>query len=457
MKKLGIILFFFLPAIICGQGYTLNGTIKNLDKGKIFISDFYGDENKVIDSVEVNLNGEFSFIFPEDCHIGMYRLRFGPKRFIDILFNHENIDFYTTIDEVIDSLVFIESKENRLYFEYLNKRNITEYKVELLGPVVAYYPEEDSFHKVVEDEFRQLQTNLDKYSEELINNNQGTYVAKIVAIDRSPQLDFNLSEADKINYLKNHFFDNANFNDTSLLWSNIIANKVIRYLSLYQDSRMPKDMLQVEFIKAVAVLMEVTKEDPTIYEYVMDYLIGGFQKFDFDKVITYIADNINLEESCVNSERKASLEKKVESLKKFAVGKKVPDFIFKNLNERETRLSETGSEYTLLLFWATWCPHCVQLMSKLSEIYFQDNKEKFEIVAVSLDESKEDLEQFLASGNYNWINTSDFKKWKGDLVHLYDIYATPTMFLLFSDGTILAKPLTFNELKNELFERNILH
>lgn len=219
---------------------------------------------------------------------------------------------------------------------------------------------------------------------------------------------------------------------------------------------MSKDQLQVEFIKAVNKIMDVTSVNQEVYNYVLDYLITGFETYGFEKVITYIADNINLDETCVNSERKAQLEKKVESLKKFSVGKKVPDFTATDLEGREVTLSKIGSQYTLLVFWATWCPHCTNLIPELQQIYFPESSDKLEIVAVSLDDSREDLESFLSNGDYDWINISDFKKWNGEIVQKYDVYATPTMYLIFQDRTILAKPMTFGELKTELFERNIL-
>jgi len=202
--------------------------------------------------------------------------------------------------------------------------------------------------------------------------------------------------------------------------------------------------------------MNATKENPLIYEYAMDYLIGGFESYGFEKVITYIADNIYLDETCVNTERKAELEKKVESLKKFAVGKKAPDFTATDMKGNEIKLSEIESEYTLLVFWATWCPHCTTIVPQLSQLYLPNNKDKLEIVAVSLDDNKEDLDTFIKDNKLDFINIGDMKKWQGEVVQAYDIFATPTMYLLFEDQTILSKPMTFNEVKDVLYERNIL-
>jgi hypothetical protein len=78
------------------------------------------------------------------------------------------------------------------------------------------------------------------------------------------------------------------------------------------------------------------------------------------------------------------------------------------------------------------------------------------VISVSLDDSPEALTAYMADHPADWITVADFKKWKGDLVQQYDIYATPTMFLLYRDRTIIAKPLTIGDLKTALFEWNIL-
>ncbi|MFW5706235.1 MAG: redoxin domain-containing protein, partial [Bacteroidota bacterium] len=321
---------------------------------------------------------------------------------------------------------------------------------------LSYYPEDDTFYTDVKRKYIRLNSELQDYVKNLTRNNAGLYVSRLVQMDYVPAPPATLSEMEKIDYMREHYFDGADFSDTSLLYSQVISNKILQYLSLYQNNRFGKDQLQVEFIKAVNRIMAETNEEPQVYEYVMDYLITGFESYGFDRVITYIADNIDMDQTCVNSERKAELEKKVESLKKFAVGQKAPDFTATSLQGNEVTLSEIGSEYTLLVFWATWCPHCTQLLPKLETLYLPENTGKLEIVAVSLDDSEEELQSFLKEGNYNWINIADFKKWQGDVVQLYDIYATPTMFLLYKDRTILAKPMTSDEVKHVLFERNVL-
>ena len=456
MKNIILTLLILLPFSIFAQQNKLDGQIKGVTAKKILISGFYGSEQRPFDSIAFDKNGKFSFSFSKNQPVGMYRLRFGENRFIDIIYNHEDIVFETHYNAIIDSLKFNKSIENQLYFGYLNQRNETEYRLSLLNPLLSRYPSGDPFYKQIVQEFTQLSTGLDDFINNLITENKNTFTAKFVKTDRTPMPDATMVEDVRVDFMKAHFFDQADFSDTSLLRTNLIANKIIQYLSFYQNNQMTKDQLEIEFIKAVQVIMFKTKSSPEIYAYAMDYLISGFESYGFEKVITYIADNINLEESCVDDERKAKLENKVESLKKFAIGLKAPDFTATDLKGNQIKLSEIKAENTLLVFWATWCPHCTRLIPDLKKLYLPGNKDKFEIVAVSLDESKSELDTFLKDGGFDWINISDLKKWKGEIVQLYDIYATPTMLLLSKDGTITAKPMTFDEVKNELYKRNVL-
>ncbi len=457
MKKKLLLLFLFFPVWLFSQDLgSIEGHIRGIENTFIKISGFYGNETGVIDSVQADADGNFTYRLAGDAYHGMYRLRFGAKQYIDIICTGGHVRFSSVLDALIDSLQFTASPQNQVYFEYLNRRNLTDYKSELLGPLLAYYPKEDTFYREVTTKYNGMHAGLDAFVDETVERHPGQFVTALIRMDYVPSPPAEVNEQSRMAFLRAHFFDGADFTDTTLLYSNVISNKLLQYLSLYQNNRLSKDQLQVEFIKAVKVIMDRTSVNPLIYEYAMDYLIDGFQAYGFEKVITYIADNIDLDQTCVNSERKAELEKKVESFKKFAVGQKAPDFSATDLNGKEMTLSGIGSEYVLLVFWATWCPHCQQLMPKLDQLNLPGNRDKLQIVAVSLDDSKQELDDFLQKGNYDWINIADFKKWQGPVVQLYDIYATPTMFLLYRDRTILAKPMTFDEVKDALFERNIL-
>ena len=48
-------------------------------------------------------------------------------------------------------------------------------------------------------------------------------------------------------------------------------------------------------------------------------------------------------------------------------GTKVPDFTLNDLNGDPLTLSEITESKTLILFWASWCPHCSEMISELNQ------------------------------------------------------------------------------------------
>lgn len=452
------LIIILLPSGLLAQQATITGTIRGLPEATIKITDFYGNENRLVDSVRTDAAGSFSFSFLQKQPTGLYRLRWNDRDYLDIIYDQQPVVFITDINAIIDSLDFIKSVQNQLYYQYLNQRNMTQFKLELIEPVLNYYPDDNAdFKEIVRAEHQAVLQQLPG----LVNSIRGKYpesfATRLIVADYMPPMHENMQPDDQLQYLRVHFFDAVNFEDTSLLYSNVVSNKILQYLSLYQNNRLSKDQLEIEFIKAVDRIMAVTSVNQMMYEYAIDFLIRGFESYGFDKVNNYIADHISFDESCVNSERKAALEKKVERFKKFAIGEKAPDFTATTLDGKKITLSEMESGYTLLLFWATWCPHCPQLVRDIATIYEPAHNKGFEIIAISLDDDPEKLQTFLSEGDYPWLQVADYQKWQGALVQQYDVYATPTMLLLFSDQTILARPVNFGECKNALFERNILH
>lgn len=452
------LIIILLPATLLAQQATITGTIAGLPDATIKIIDFYGNENRVIDSVKTDADGMFSFSFSQQRPTGLYRLRWTDRDYLDIILDQQPVVFKTDVSALIDSLVFIKSLQNQLYYQYLNLRNMTQFKLELIEPVLNYYPADSTdFYDAVRKEHEAVLLQLPDLVNSITTAYPASFATRLIVADYVAPTAESLPPDDQLQYLRAHFFDNVDFEDTSLLYSNVVSNKILQYLSLYQNNRLGKDQLQIEFIKAVDRIMAVTSVNQLMYEYALDFLIRGFESYGFDKVNNYIADHITFDETCVNSERKAALEKKVERFKKFAIGEKAPDFTATTMEGKRITLSEMESGYTLLLFWATWCPHCSQLIKDIATIYEPAHNKGLEIIAISLDDDPEKLQSFLSEGNYPWLQVADYQKWQGALVQQYDIYATPTMLLLFSDQTILARPVNFSELKDALFERNILH
>ena len=100
----------------------------------------------------------------------------------------------------------------------------------------------------------------------------------------------------------------------------------------------------------------------------------------------------------------------------------------------------------MILFYATWCPHCQSILPRINELYERQKEKKIEVLAVSMDTSRADWLRYVGQSGTEWLNVSDLKGWRGKAVSDYYIYATPTMFLVDRERKIAAKPLTVEDL-----------
>ena len=276
---------------------------------------------------------------------------------------------------------------------------------------------------------------------------QESFIARYVKSAQLPVIDGSIPNEKQLTFLREHSLDNVDFNDSELIYSDVFTNKSIEYLNYYRNQQLPKEELEKEFMKAVDTLLSKAKINHLVYQHITEYLIDGFKKFGFDKVIDYIVENFVIEDDlCLQEETENSIQRRIDQSNILSVGNKVPNIIMTDKDEKIMDLSKIQLGKTLLVFYASWCPHCQTLLPQLNK--FKKEQGRISIIAISLDSNKEDWIRFVEDNRIELINIIDQNGWDGKVASDYYIYATPTMFLLDNEKIIVAKPTTFDELKD---------
>jgi peroxiredoxin len=456
----------FLPALILiftscfsvGQiNYSITGDVRDLASKKVYLSGYYGEKIRPADSTTTDGKGNFIFSLKPTVSAGLYRISWGKDKYVDLVLNKENIVFYTTSENPADSIQILSSFENNLYYWYERRESLGQAKLELITPVVDYYPVKDAYYSRSALEFESIQRSQEKVFDSLSQLYPQSYALRILKLQQTPFLSASLSKDERVEFLKMHFFDKVDFNDTLLLKSNAWSNKAISYLGLWGSSRFSQKQLETEFIKAVTIMMDKASVNPDIYKFLLDYLLGGFDKYHMDDVITYMADHFQDPYSCEDQAKKTALQKKLDTFKKIATGKIAPDITIPDLKGKMIRLSEIPAEYTLVIFWSSECSHCIDMMPKVRDIYDKQKPKRMEILAISIDTNRREWTGFIKDEKLDFLNASDLKGFDGKPADQYNIYATPTMFLLDREKKILAKPISYRELEQVLKENNLLN
>ena len=136
------------------------------------------------------------------------------------------------------------------------------------------------------------------------------------------------------------------------------------------------------------------------------------------------------------------------------IGKPAPDFQVIDLKGQELSLKQYRGQVVLLDFWATWCIPCRAEMPHLKKVYDTYKDQKFEIIGISLDQSKSALDSYIEKQNITWQQFLD----KSGVAKMYNVTGIPATFLIDGDGIIREVKLrgrALEEAIEELVKENL--
>jgi cytochrome c biogenesis protein CcmG, thiol:disulfide interchange protein DsbE len=134
------------------------------------------------------------------------------------------------------------------------------------------------------------------------------------------------------------------------------------------------------------------------------------------------------------------------------IGKPAPDFTLPDLQQQNVQLAGLKGKVVYLDFWASWCGPCRKTFPWMNEMHAKYGKQGLAIVAVNLDQRKQDMDKFLAKFPAEFTIVLDAKR---DVGRLYQINALPMSFLIDREGVVRAQLLGAGDGHSETAEADI--
>jgi len=138
--------------------------------------------------------------------------------------------------------------------------------------------------------------------------------------------------------------------------------------------------------------------------------------------------------------------------KDIKVGDKFADFTLPNIDGKNISLSDYKNKYVLLDFWGSWCGPCREENPNLVKTYNEFKNKGFDILGVSVETDKKWWLDAMRKDSIVWENVSDLKGDANKAALIYGIHYYPANFLIDPNGTIIAKDLRGDALRNKLTE-----
>jgi peroxiredoxin len=112
------------------------------------------------------------------------------------------------------------------------------------------------------------------------------------------------------------------------------------------------------------------------------------------------------------------------------------DFMGITAAGKPIRLSDLRGHVVLLNFWATWCVPCLEEMPAMDRLNRLLQGKKFRILAINLQETAEQVQQFAKSNRFSFDLVLDPA---GEISHHYGVLRIPVSYIVEQKGYIIRR------------------
>lgn len=242
------------------------------------------------------------------------------------------------------------------------------------------------------------------------------------------------------------YWDDVDFNDTTLIGTNRLSDKLIRYFYSFTDGDEQRfDSLSIAGAK---VLLGKAKVNMLMYEYILEFALNGYSNMGRTQVVDCLLNYPMLSEGEIPVEEGYRLDSISEPYQRVRVGAKAPDYSGVTIDGKQYGIYDSKAERIVVVFWSTDCEYCHDFLNEIRRNL--DLKSRFELVTFALADGEQEVKRNVKKMRLPGYHFYDELRWDSKAFLDYHVASTPTVFVLDADRTILCKPYDWYELKQWL-------
>ncbi len=462
VKSIAFVFLFALSAQVFSQGYNIKFKINGAHDSLFQIAVYYGKYQTLIDSAFADSKGNIVFKGSDTLSGGIYLLAMNKKHLFDFIIDKEQqIQFETDTSNYIGHMKVKGSIENKVFFDYQQVSVSNQLKIKPYQD--AYGRTKDNkdsaaFYRAKMDEIIKTVISFQDSIKKNYPNSLWVKVLKCteeIKVPDPPTLPNGKKDSIwSYYYYKNHYWDNYDLMDSRMLRTPMFHEKLANYFD--------KVVIQSPdtITKEAKSLIDRTYEKGDLFKYMVWFVtynyetskIMGFDAVFVDMVDAYYKTNKAWWASPSTNE---NMIKRAERIRSTMIGKKAPELIMPDSNNRYVSFYNLKANYTFLIFWDTDCGHCKKELPLIKDFYDKYKKEYgIEVFAIDIDSDLARWKKYISEHNHTWYSVTGTSA-NVDYRDIYDIYSTPVIFILDKDKKVIAKRIGSDQLED--FMKNYSH
>jgi thiol-disulfide isomerase/thioredoxin len=442
-------------------------SLTGLKSNTITLGYYFGDQMFKADSTNIDtLFGSFQFPVKK-LHPGQYFVSIKEGKLFDFWIDDNQRSFEIKGDmQRLDSLIAINSPENTVFFDFSRFAKKQDFLIEQANSsfeLIRRASKNDrSLMAEFEQKIRDLNIEKSNYAIQLATANPTFRWSKTIKSVQIPIVPTSIpmrTADQKMNpayfsWIKDHFWDNTNFQDSTLLYNDIWINYFEAYLGKLTPAH-PDSLNQ-----NMDLMLSKIPKNGFFYQYLVKHVTQKFELTDWpfaDKVFVHMVDTYQNPKNTpwLDQVTLLRLEDKANAHRSNLVGNIAPDLLISDVNEQIIDLKKIESNLILLIFYSPLCHHCQEAMPIIYQSFLDFEAKGLKAIAVNTDKEYEYWKGFVKENNRKWLDVAD-PTGANSFEKPFSAWNLPVIYLLDKDKRILRKrikPEQLNELLTTFYRR----
>ncbi len=436
------------PEVIMGGPSNIKITLSDLSlKGTAKIIGFYSDQNYLIDTILFS-NGSIVYKNSKGLPQGLYYVNVsGRSEYIQVIMAKDQ-EFEMKVDlfDILGTIEVTGSDENRLLYENmryevgLNPR-IAELTNKLRG-MQSSSPEYSALKKEKDDlENARLNTikNLHAQYPDLLFTNY-----KLSG--QNPKVREDLPADQQVNQYKRDFWSNVDFNDTRLLRTPMIGNKLKRYMK--ELTVQTPDSI----IASAKYLINQVLDKPEYFKVfanwvVLTYEPGKSPVMDSENIFVNMVQNYFTKKRAFWSDslEVTTIQQRATEMAASLLGKKGPNVVSTDQFGKKQDIYSKTADYIVVYMYNPDCEHCQEQSPKLVKYYNENKTNGVDVFAIAIDTDDAKWKAYIQKTGMTFTNVHD--PTNRSIYGKYFVDVTPELYVLNKNRIIIGKNLKVDQIQ----------
>lgn len=453
-------------------GYEIRAELKPFKNCTIYLGTYYSKNKILADSAVLDENSNGVFKGTKKLPGGIYFFISPSRTLLFEILLDENQHFSVYADSAnMENLRTEGSPDNELFASYSRYLTTTVPKINALQQQFKTEAKNKADSAAIQQKLKATDIEINAFRDKLASDNPNSMVAAFFNAVKTPQLKQwpknTQGKPDSVaawRYMKDHFWDGVNFTDDRLVRTPFFDPKLEDYYKYYVMQDADSIISEVNYM----LLMSRTAKE------MHKYLLGKFtdkyinpEIMGQDKVFIFLFENYFSKGDTLwlNAQQKKYIFDRAYSLMANQVNEQAAQLNLKDTAGKTVSLYNIQAPFTFVVFWDPTCGHCKTEVPMLDSMYEHKWKSLgIKIFAVNTNDGTYAewlafIKEHKLNGWYHCWQTkegreAEEKKGVANFRQLYDVFQTPTMYLLDKDKRILAKKLSLEQYDG-LIEKSI--